>query len=244
MKSGTNQLHGSLFEYHHDQHLRARQVFYPTDQEKGKFIYNQWGATLGGPIVKKKVFFFTSYEGTGDHRNANRIVSIPTLGRRNGDFSDSTTVIYDPMTGNPDGSNRERFENNVIPESRKNPAAVQIMSLLPLPNLPRADGTFPETNNYFASGAASFDRWSIDNKVDWHVARAVNMFGRFSVLGYSSAQPTVFGPELVGRPLTTFGGGGGNGGSGVGNSYNFSYGMNYVIGTHFLMISRRKEQSS
>jgi hypothetical protein len=230
LKSGTNQLHGSMFEYHHDQHLRARQIFYPTNQEKGKFIYNQWGATLGGPIVKRKVFFFTSYEGTSDHRNANRIVSVPTPNRRKGDFSDSTNIIYDPLTGSLDGRNRTAFDRNTIPEARKSSAAVKIMDLLPLPNYGRrADGTFPESNNYFASGSAAFDRWSIDNKIDWHLSKKMNMFGRYSVLGYSNLQPTVFGSALVGRPLTTFGGGGGNGGRGDGNSYNFSYGVNYVF---------------
>src|SRR5688572_22157835 len=167
LKSGTNKFRGSLFEYHHNHHLRARQIFYPTDQAKGKFIYNQWGATLGGPIIKKNLFFFTSYEGTGDHRNANRIVSVPTLRRRNGDFSDSTTIIYDPMTGNPDASGRIPFAGNMIPENRADPIAQKIIALIPLPNLPSADGTFPQTNNYFASGSAAFDRWTIDNKVDW-----------------------------------------------------------------------------
>jgi Carboxypeptidase regulatory-like domain len=235
LKSGTNEFHGSLFEHHHNHLLRARQVFYPIDQKKGKFIYNQWGATLGGPIVKKKLFFFTSYEGTSDHRNANRIVSVPTLSRRSGNFSDSTTIIYDPLTGNADGSQREPFPDNIVPDNRKDPVALRIIQLLPQPNLARADGTFAETNNYFASGSSVFDRWSIDNKIDWHVSGKLNMFGRYSILGYTSDQPTVFGRALVGRPLTTFGGGGGNGGTGEGNSYNFSYGMNYIFGPRFLM---------
>src|SRR5437867_8124852 len=87
LKSGTNEFHGALFEYHHNQHLRARNFFHPPDRDKGKFIFNQWGAALGGPIKHERLFFFTSYEGTGDHRNASRTASVPTQAVRDGDFS-------------------------------------------------------------------------------------------------------------------------------------------------------------
>lgn len=87
LKSGTNEFHGSVFETHHNHHLRAKNFFFPAGRNKGKFIFNQWGATLGGPIRKDKLFFFVSYEGTGDHRNASRIASVPTQAVRDGDFS-------------------------------------------------------------------------------------------------------------------------------------------------------------
>jgi Carboxypeptidase regulatory-like domain/TonB dependent receptor-like, beta-barrel/TonB-dependent Receptor Plug Domain len=235
LKSGTNEFHGALFEYHHNQHLRARNFFYPPDRDKGKFIFNQWGATLGGPIKRQKLFFFTSYEGTGDHRNASRIASVPTQAVRNGDFSRFDVTVYDPLTGNADASDRMAFPGNRIPENRKDAIAQRIIARLPAPNLPNPDGTFAESNNYFASAGSAFDRWTLDNKIDWTATRKLSLFGRFSVLDYSNLQPTVFGEALVGEALTAFGGGGGNAGTGSGNTYNFSVGANYVVTPRFLI---------
>lgn len=234
LKSGTNEFHGATFGYHHNQHLRARNFFFPTDREKGKFIFNQWGGALGGPIKLNKGFFFVSYEGTHDGRNASLIGSVPTDAIRNGDFSSSDTVIYDPLTGNPDGSDRTPFPSNSIPDARKDPIVQKIISQVPLPNLPNPDGSFPDANNYFASGASTFDRATLDTKVDWNATASLNLFGRFSVLDYSNVQPTLFGEELVGDALTSFGGGGGNSGTGGGNTYNVSVGATYIFSPTFV----------
>src|SRR5205823_5440596 len=82
IKSGTNDFHGSAFEYHTDNALRARGFFLPTNQVKPKLVYNQFGGSIGGPIKKNKVFFFGDYEGTVDRRLADGRVSVPTqIGR-------------------------------------------------------------------------------------------------------------------------------------------------------------------
>ena len=147
LKSGTNEFHGSAFEYHNNQHLNARNFFLPRGVEKGLFIFNQYGATLGGPIKKNKLFFFASYEGTNDHESATRTASVPTLALRQGDFSASPTPIYDPSTGSLDGSGRLAFANNRIPQGRWDPIAVRLIQSLPAPNLPG------ETNNYFVQAS-------------------------------------------------------------------------------------------
>src|SRR5436309_1927738 len=168
IKSGTNDFHGSLFEYHHNQHLRARSFFLPPEKDKGKFIYNQFGATFGGPILRDKLFFFASYEGTRDRENVNRIVSVPTEALRKGDLSASVNPIYDPLTGNADGTGRTAFPGNVIPPGRIDPIVQKILPLIPLPNLRNPDGTIPELNNYFVSAPFLFDRWTLDTKISWN----------------------------------------------------------------------------
>src|SRR5690606_3712414 len=162
LKSGTTAFHGSLFHFHHNQHLRARGYFLPPDVQLGKFVMNQFGGTLGGPIKRDKVFFFASFEGYPDRRNADRIASVPSLAVRSGDMSGYPT-IYDPLTGNPDGSDRIPFPDNRVTENRKDPIVQKIVDLIPEPNLPG------ETRNYFTSAATKTDRTSIDSKVNWNI---------------------------------------------------------------------------
>ncbi len=233
LKSGTNQFRGSAFHYFADHNLKAkRYIFpYPEGLGKAKAIYNQTGGTFGGPIVRDRLFFFTSYEGTFDHRFASRIDSIPSLQTRNGDFSGFSQILYDPATGNPDGSGRLPFEGNIIPESRIDPISRKILALLPTPNVAGAG----EQNNYYAEGGFEFDRHTIDTKVDLNLTHAINLFGRFSFLDYSVIQPTLFGEALIGPALNAGGNYSGNPGTGEGRSYNFSSGVNYVISPTFLM---------
>ncbi len=230
IKSGTNDFHGSLFEYHHNQHLRARSFFLPPEKDKGKFIYNQFGGALGGPIVRDKLFFFASYEGTRDRENVNRIVSVPTEPLRRGDLSASVNPIYDPLTGNPDGSGRTAFPGNVIPPGRIDPIVQKILPLIPLPNLRNPDGTIPELNNYFVSAPFLFDRWTLDTKINWNVTSKLTLFGRYSVLDFYTFNETVFGDRLQGEPI-----GGGNPGTGQGKTHNVSLGGTYTLTSNLVI---------
>jgi Carboxypeptidase regulatory-like domain/TonB dependent receptor len=230
IKSGTNEFHGALFEYHHNQHLRARDFFLPPEKAKGKYVYNQYGGTLGGPLLKNKLFFFASYEGTKDRQNVNQIVSVPTEALRRGDFSASLNPIYDPRTGNPDGSGRTPFPGNVIPPSRIDPIVGKILPLIPLPNLQNPDGTTPELNNYFVSAPFLFDRWTLDTKINWNATPKFTVFGRYSLLDFYTFKETVFGPQLQGPPI-----GGGNPGTGEGKTHNFSVGATYAATPSFVV---------
>ena len=154
IKSGTNTLHGSAFEYHTNEGLRSRSYFAPPGTPKGNWEYNQFGGTLGGPVVRNRFFYFASYEGTRDRKDLNRTLSVPTEAVRRGDLSVSTLPIYDPFTGdNSNGAGRTAFANNQIPQDRFDQTARRLLALLPMPNLPNADGSMPETNNYFVPGA-------------------------------------------------------------------------------------------
>jgi hypothetical protein len=253
IKSGSNQVHGSLFEYHTNQHLKAwPQEVPPGEVNKPKAIYNQGGGTIGGPIKKDKLFYFVSYEGTWDHRNVQRKkVTVPTDAMKAGDFSQFLPdyVMYNPYTDNTgttlaDPSQRQPLAapgdprcntttnptcENIIPQSLLSTPSAQIVAkILPLwpePNLPGLK------NNYFASGPFSFDRHTIDSKVNWNISARANVFGRFSYLHYKDHVPTVFGDKLLGRPI----GGSSNPGHGHGATYSSTFGATYTFTPTFVM---------
>ena len=182
-KSGTNQFHGVLFEYHEDQALRARQFFETAanSPRKGKSILNDLGGTLGGPVKKDKLFFFGSYDGTFERDNRQvstgpqaGIQTVPTAALRAGDFSGTGTIIYDPSTGNAGGMGRAPFPNQAaIPIS---PIAAKILALIPLPNLPG------DTANYFSSATQRLTRHNFDTKVDWNRTSKHSIFAKYSAM--------------------------------------------------------------
>jgi len=227
IKSGTNDLHGSMFEFHNDNSLKARNVFVPTNP---KAVFNQFGGTIGGPIKKDKLFYFASYEGTTDRQTATRRLTVPTPAMKRGDFSASTRLVYDPLTGNPDGTGRTPFPGNIIPPMRFDSIALKIINLIP-------DPTFPNllTNNYLATGPFSFTRHTLDTKVNWNASKKFTMFGRFSVLDYSMINPESFG-QLGGPEISSYGG---NPGKGYGNTYSvtvagtYSFNPNLIVDANF-----------
>jgi hypothetical protein len=230
IKSGTNSLRGSAFEYHTNEALRARPFFSPAGTPKGEWQYNQFGGTLGGPVVRNRLFYFASYEGTRDRQDLSRTISVPTAAVRSGDLSVSTSPIYDPFTGAPNGAGRLAFPGNVIPQDRIDPTARRLLALLPLPNLRNADGTIPETNNYFVQAPFFVNRATLDTKMNWNASQKLNFFGRFSVLDFETENETNFGRELQGNPL-----GGSNPGRGEGNTYNFSTGATYTASSNIVL---------
>jgi hypothetical protein len=223
IKSGTNDFHGVGFEYHTNSSLKARNVFY-NGATSPKNIQNQYGGTLGGPIVKNKLFFFVSDEKTSRRFNASRLLTIPTAANRAGDFSGVGTTIYDPSTGNPDGSGRTPFPGNVIPPERLSRVAKQLNAWLPDPS--SADFS----SNYFASGSSSFDRNAIDTKVNWNKSDKLTAFGRFSILNFTNWAPTPF-DEASGGAIDTSQ----QAGYGEGRTISTTIGFNYVATPTFLV---------
>ncbi len=172
-KSGTNSFHGSWFWYHADQALRARQVFELSPQ-KGKSILNDFGGTLGGPIKRDKLFFFGSWDGLFERDNRGVILTLPTADIRAGDFTATRTTIYDPSTGNANGTGRLPFANqSAIPID---PISAKILSFVPLPNLP---GT---SANYFISATQRLNRNNYDSKIDWIRKENHRIWGKYSTM--------------------------------------------------------------
>jgi hypothetical protein len=131
-RSGTNEYHGSLFEFHRNNALTARNFFAPTTPF---LVQNQFGATAGGPIRKNKLFGFFGWQSTRIREaQLNNDAFPPTELERQGNFNGSTGGLpIDPETGQP-------FPNGIVPGNRFDPAAVKYISQLPLPNSP--DGRY------------------------------------------------------------------------------------------------------
>jgi hypothetical protein len=229
IKSGTNQIHGSAFEYHDNHHTKARPwALTPLNgvaQDKPKRVYNQYGGTLGGPIIKDKLFYFASFEGTADRQLGARFLTLPTAEMRRGDLSGGAVNIYDPGTGNANGVGRTLFAGGIIPTNRIDPIAAQILKDLPLPNRPGF------VNNFYATAPYAFDRKTVDSKVNWNVNEKFTTYGRFSFLTYEQLNPGALGPlDGVGTAPQ-----GGNTGVGSGNTYGVTVAGVYTVNTNFIV---------
>ena len=194
IKSGTNQFHGGGWEFHNNSALKARNYFYclysctGDPNQAPKNIQNQFGGMIGGPIVKNKLFFFADWERTTRRQAASALRTVPTAAMRKGDFNGTGTTLFDPATGNADGTGRLPFANNTVPASSLDPAAAYMQNLIPLPN---QQNVFP--NNYLAVGGYQLTRDNVDFKVNYNPNEKVQVFGR-----YSFSPSTVFDPPSLG----------------------------------------------
>ncbi len=189
IKSGTNEFHGSGHWYHTNSKIQARNFFF-TGNRLPKNLLNQFGGTLGGPIVKNKLFFFANWERTTRRRFASAFRTVPDANLRQGDFSATGTNIFDPSTGAANGTGRTLFPNNRIPSSRFDPASVIMTSLIPTANQP----VFP--SNYLAVGNYNFDRDNSDFKVNYNPTEKTSIFAR-----YSFSPSEIFDPPSLERAL-------------------------------------------
>ncbi len=186
IKSGTNQLHGSAFEFHNNQHLQANRFFNPLGR-KPKAIFNQFGGTVGGPIVRDKLFYFVSYEASLDRKVADAFGTVPTAAIRAGDMSASANQIYDPTTGAANGTGRTPYPDKRVPVSLFDPIIQKLVQLTPQPTLPGL------ANNFYRNWPDTFDRHTIDSKVNWNVNSRLNVYGRRSTLRYENKTDLLFG---------------------------------------------------
>src|SRR6185503_3908072 len=168
LKSGTNSVHGSLFEFHRNGKLDARNFFAPASEPKPKYIRNQFGGSLGGAIKRDRTFFFGDYEGTRSREGITRITNVPTAPERAGDFSQSLFgVPIDPFTGLP-------FPGGMIPNFRINAVGRALAALYPLPNR-----NVPLQN--FVSSPTQRDRNdSFDARLDHVINQRMNLIVRYS----------------------------------------------------------------
>ena len=194
-KSGTNDLHGSAYEFHNDQHLNSRAFFQAAGTTKPLAIYNNFGATLGGPIKKNKLFYFLSWDATHQKQSSPGFYTVPSDAFKAGDFSGVSTLIYDPSTGNADGSGRTPFPGNRIPANQIDSIAQKIQSYYPSINYA---GPNPNANDYFASGGPILDRNYFDAKVNFTASDKQQIWGKYGRMWAKSGGKAVFG--IAGGP--------------------------------------------
>ncbi|MCU1261500.1 MAG: hypothetical protein JWO80_4385 [Bryobacterales bacterium] len=234
VKSGANALHGSLFETHADQHLEAYQWSANRSRPKLPFINNQFGGTLGGPIIKDKLFYFASYEGVRLVQGNAVQAQVPTPAMKAGNLSASSTPIYDPSTGNANGSGRTQFPGNIVPASRIDPGVQALIAngAWPNPNQP-GTGVFGLGQNFQCTGCqgnSGTRRDQIDAKVNWNPSSKLSTFVRFGLNNGDWYNPQIFG--LLGGPVVSPT----NISAGVGGAtvYNDTVSATYVFSPHLL----------
>ena len=177
IKSGTNEFHGNAFEYWRDSSLAANSFFNnKAGAKKAELSQHIFGGTLGGPIVKNKVFFFGDYQGFVRNVPSELVRTVAPENWRRGDFSDAGVTIKDPLTGQP-------FANNQIPQSRFSPIARAILAnqtLYPSPTLPG------QLNNLVAPNSDKQRAHQGDFKIDANLSDTDRMFARLSLQKFKS----------------------------------------------------------
>jgi hypothetical protein len=225
MKSGTNQFHGSAYEFNSVAATSARSYFNNTGKLPG-FTNNYYGGTLGGPIRKDHTFIFGDFLRYTNHSGVYNLFTVPTAAFRTGDLSAGPTNIYDPNTG-ANGVGRTQFVTNgvanVIPASRISPVARNIIALIPLPNIPGSGFT----NNYQETLGFGVDSNQFDVKLDQKVGANDHFLYRYSYQAVKTVQDPAFG--LAGGP----GGSSGFQGTGQNNTFNTAGNYTHVFSTNF-----------
>ncbi|MDX1980549.1 MAG: TonB-dependent receptor [Bryobacteraceae bacterium] len=221
VKAGTNDFHGSAYEFLRNSRLDANNFFLNRAGRKlGVFQRNQYGFTLGGPVWipglyngRNKTFFFGGFEGLRQRSQATSQATIPTAAQLRGDFSNTLNaagarvVIFDPTTtvaAAGGGFARTPFAGNIIPAQRIDAVAAKALGFYPTPNTP---GTGPaQVNNHIAAGSSATDDDNFDVRLDHQITSAQNIYGRASYRDYRQVNPNFYGtigqpgPEAIPRP--------------------------------------------
>ncbi|HXJ42517.1 MAG TPA: carboxypeptidase-like regulatory domain-containing protein, partial [Bryobacteraceae bacterium] len=201
-KAGSNQFHGSTYEYLRNRVLNANSFFANANNTgKPAFTQNQFGGTFGGPVKKDKLFFFAGYEGYRQRQGANFLATVPLTPMYSGDFSGyknsvgTMIPIYDPTTqcgkfanaacakdanGNPVVIQRTPFAGNIIPPSRINPVAAKMVAfpIFAKPNQPGA--AYTAIGNYTKNATSGGDNDQVNGRFDYNYSEKIRIFGRFS----------------------------------------------------------------
>jgi hypothetical protein len=202
-RSGTNGLHGSLYEFLRNDKLDANTFFNNRlGAPKPNFRRNEFGGTVGGPIRKDRTFFFADYQGVRVRQPKSIISTLPTLAQRQwintGDFSGLGTQIYDPTTVS--GGLRAPFPGNLIPASRLDPAVRKITNLIPLPTSTAA------TRNFIFSPTLAQRTDQFDARLDQNVGTSDRFFFKYSYDNTSLVIPGSLpvGTNTLGIPISPF----------------------------------------
>ncbi len=212
-KSGTNEFHGDAFEY-----LQLNTPGFTTFAANPfagvpapVYRQNQFGGSIGGPIIKNKLFFFADAQLNRQAQGGSGVTSVPTAANRAGNFSDwlaysSSYQLYNPTTGNPvTGVGRTPYAGNIIPASQLSPQAQAIAAYFPLPNTQQIPGA-DFVNNYAYSGdiAITGNQWN--TREDYYINEKNTLFGRYSYAAFTEAAPGVFGVIAGGPAFVNYAG--------------------------------------
>ncbi len=211
-KSGTNQIHGSLWEYFRNEKLDAGNFFSPwvnSQKVRAPVRYNVYGGTFSGPIRRNKAFYFLGYEGSRRRDGSTVTLTVPSALERAGDFSrtlnsnSSPALIYDPNTGTP--AARTPFPGNQLPATRIDPVSLKVLQAYPLPNRPPDDPA--GSNNFNANTVNVVDRDHVTGKVDYNLSDAHKLSARVLWNRQDSGLRSVYAIPAADPSTNSFGNG-------------------------------------
>jgi len=209
--TGSNRVHGSLFEFNSNSFFHARNYFNPKGFPQARSNFNQVGASLGGPIVHDTTFFMFNYEGDLDRSEVPTVTTVPTDEFRAGNFSAVPGLtLYNPATGSASGAGRQPFANNTIPAARISPVARAILANIPNPNLEGFENNFVSNVPYRNDGHRG------DIRLDHKIGDAANLFLRWSYANFVTYENSALGSLAGGNGHLR------NHNAMIGGTYNFS----------------------
>jgi hypothetical protein len=195
-KAGTNNFHGNAYEYFRNTVLDANDWFSNHENLGRSTLHqNQYGANLGGPALKNKLFFFFSWEHESLISASPTSATVPTTAELTGDFSSDPQVIYDPTTGKP-------FSGNVIPTNRLDPTALTIAKL-ETPNQAHVTQT-PYTTNFYASAPIEGFQNQFNARVDANLGARDNVFARYTFWNPHNGISDPFGTKTGAGPTGNY----------------------------------------
>ena len=197
IKNGTNNFHGSAFEFLRNNALDARNYFATEGTRQPTLQQHQFGGTVGGPIIRNKAFFFGSWQRDSINRGITYVNTVPTAAQRAGDFS-GLSPIYDPATTatvRPGVFSRRQFAGNRIDPSRFSPAAVKLLAALPLPTFPNQS-----INNFVSSPTGTTRANRFDFRHDLQISQQDSLFARYSYFQSDQVTPGPFPAPIIGSP--------------------------------------------
>lgn len=200
-KSGTNEIHGTLYEFLRNEKLDGTNFFANrSGVRKPAYRQNQYGFTLGGPVIRNRMFYFGSYQGTRIRQGRSLTSTLPSQEIvKDANFSQQPAIrrfVFDPLSLSGTGANAVRtlFPNSTIPRSRIDPVGQRLLDLYPAPNLPARDHL---PNNYFRASSARNDDDQYDGRLDYNVSSAHRFFVRYSLRdGFAAAATPLPFPAL------------------------------------------------
>jgi hypothetical protein len=194
-RGGENKFHGSLFYFGRNDALNSREYFVTrVNGPKDKLRRNDFGGSLGGPIIKNRLFFFYSEEVNKEIRGQARFGNVPTQAERNGDFSDVSRALCNQQVHRDSQGNVINLFTGVIPQANLSPAGRLLTQLYPLPNTSIAGSC----NNWSASPASKINFREENIRIDYNITKKHQIFGRYTQDHWTNPFPILFGAGLWG----------------------------------------------
>ncbi len=217
IKSGTNQIHGTAYEFLRNDYVDAKNFFASPTAPNPQYQRNQYGFAAGGPIIKNKTFIFGDWEGTKIRQAQSAVSTIPTLAERTGNFSQETKPLNDPFTRNP-----SQFSGNIIPSNLIDPIAAKLIALYPTP----VNGNL--ASNYLYNGPNDEDDRRWDVRIDHTFREKDTINGRVShygvtIPGVLKLPPPAFGANAFDETIS---------------GWNDSLGWNHIFSGSLVAVSR------